>query len=112
MIEAKIYTEEQNAITFNVTAWFEQAADDDIIEVVDEDFKGRPAIEIAEWIEENENEEDLMLFFENTSYLAKSKNNYKKYKCEIDDTSAMEWIEENRPDLYEVIMEAQAKGSW
>jgi hypothetical protein len=96
MIKAECHSDDHKAeIAFDATSWFEQASDKEIAQVVDCNWGGDyPTDNIAIYMSDY-NEEIAKMFI----YLEIAHN--QGFECCILDTgAAVDWIKENRPDIY------------
>ncbi len=104
MIRAEVHSDDMMfEAKFDATPWFEQASDTDILELAGCDWGGDyPADHVAEFMDGKD--PDVSAVF---VYLARVRNTSNRcgFECHINDSMAMAWLHEHRPNVHRVLME-------
>jgi len=95
MIRANVHTDDRHYdVNFDATAWFEQASDQEIVELADcgwgEDY---PADAVAEFMAD-QNQEIERLF----EYVSHGKDPI-GFECSVNERDARAWLKEHRPQM-------------
>jgi hypothetical protein len=94
-ISAKVYSDDQKAEAyFNAALWFDQASDEEIIELAEIGWGGDQAADDVAYFMEDHNE-SLSVFFEH------DKAAQVGFEVKIHEAEAVMWLEEHRPHLYD-----------
>ncbi len=91
-------------VSFDAEPWFQQASDDQIIDLAECGWGGDyEADEVAEYV--SSANPDVQEMFAYLGRIAGRRD--KKYacgfECTVDETSALEWLKEHRPALYQSV---------
>lgn len=101
MIKAQVRDDEfRTSSKFDATSWFEQASDDEILDLAKIDWGGNQAADaVAEFYEGHHvGEPDTVdAVFKAVNVLDTG------YECYIDEADALRWVQENRPQLMDKI---------
>ena len=87
-------------VDFDATKWFEEATDEDILELSDCGWGGDyPADSVAIFMADHNPEIESM--FRYLEYISQrlSKEDESGFECHVDDADAKAWIKTNRPQL-------------
>ncbi len=99
MIRAEVHDDHfRTSSRFDATEWFEQARDEDILELAKIDWRGdKKADEVAEFFEQRDlgEPETIDEVFKATGVLDVG------FEVSIEEEDALKWIQANRPHLME-----------
>lgn len=101
MIKAEVHSDDYKATAdFDATRWFEQASDEEILELAACDWGGDyPADDVARWFEDEDSEVERVFDYVDTAGLG--------FECHVEVADAMDWVKANRPELAKA---SQAQG--
>lgn len=101
MIRAEVHDDHfRTSSRFDATPWFEQASDDDILELAKIDWGGdQKADEVAEFFEQHNvgEPETVDEVFKATGVLDVG------FEVSVEEADALKWVQANRPHLMEKI---------
>ena len=100
MIKAECHSDDYLIeVQFDATPWFEQAEDDEIQALIDCDWRGDyPADAVA--LHMQDQNKKLKALFEYV-VAAKDIGDGMGFEVAVDETSALKWLKENRPEIAE-----------
>ena len=82
--------------SFDALPWFEQASDDEIVELAECEWGGDyPADDVARHFEDSDT--DVAAVF---NYAARTDNGF---ECHVEEEPAIKWLKANKPELLERI---------
>lgn len=100
MIKAETYSDDHAAeVNFDATAWFEQATDEEILELARVDWGGDyEADDVARFFEDKVPAVDAMFTYIQ-AYNRVAEGDSIGFECRVDADDALAWIREYRPHL-------------
>lgn len=98
-VHTDCYTEETN---FDAIRWFEQASDEEILQLHECGWGGdNPSDEVALYFENKKGYENVTEVFETLQILRRKED--LGFECHVEEEKALNWIEKNRPYLHAII---------
>lgn len=106
-IPAEVHTDcRTEEAKFDALAWFQQAEDEDILQLADCDWGGDyPADEVAEYFQDRRKSPEVQQVFDTLHTLRKSGKDI-GFECHVEEEPALTWLKENRPWLHSMITNA------
>jgi hypothetical protein len=94
-------------IPFDATPWFEQASDEDILELAHCEFGGdSPSDAVALFFEDSNDDISGMMNYVHAHNKSETVEHI-GFECYVDEAEAMAWLDENRPYLATAIAEME-----
>ena len=99
MIRANVHTDDRHYdVDFDATAWFEQASDQEIIELADCGWRGDyPADAVAEFMADHNNQ--IQRLFDYLSHDPRTGKDPIGFECSVNEGDARAWLKEHRPQI-------------
>ena len=99
MIRANVHTDDWHYdVDFDATAWFEQASDQEIIELADCGWRGDyPADAVAEFMADHNNQ--IQRLFDYLSHDPRTGKDPIGFECSVNEGDARAWLKEHRPQI-------------
>jgi hypothetical protein len=104
-IPAEVHTDCRTAeAKFDAERWFEQASDEDILQLNDCGWGGDlPADEVAEYFSDGKLDPNVVEVF-NVLHILRRKDDI-GFECHVEEEEAIAWLKKNRPWLHAIIVE-------
>ncbi|MFZ3482186.1 hypothetical protein [Sphingomonas sp. 3-13AW] len=105
-IKAETYSDDRAVeVNFDALRWFEQASDEEILELARCEWGGDyPADAVAQHFEGAHGEVTEM--FEHIAHMQNTRNPI-GFECHVNEDDAMAWLLQNKPDLHKKILADQ-----
>ena len=101
---------EEYKTDFDVTAWFAQASQQDILDLDEINWGGNYAADcVAEWSADGLPNHQMQSMFRYIQAHNKTFESHIGFECHVNAKDAMVWLDANRPDVAKVVL-AQRKG--
>lgn len=106
-IPAEVHTDCRTAeAEFDAEPWFQQASDEDILQLAECGWGGdQPADEVAEHFENEPGYENVTEIF--TALHILHRKTEVGFECHIEEEKAMTWLKEHRPYLHAILLNDQ-----